>query len=132
MYKVSLLLLLGLAACDMAGPGFSGAPKVVRQIDGSTFTLRFRPNMVEAIRTSPEAFPRFQPIARKAAIAAQMETGCHADWVQGDPSMMLIGLACDGRKAPKMPRKKSELYCDLSQFTVRDGLGSGDLTCRKL
>lgn len=132
MRLVSLLLCLGLAACDAAGPGFRGADKVVRRIEGSTFTLRFRGDMVEAIRTSPEAFPRFQSVARKAALAAQAESGCRADWVQGDPAMMLIGLSCEGRKPPKVPKKRSDLYCDLSAFTVRDGIGSGTLTCQKL
>lgn len=132
MRLVSLLLCLGLAACDAAGPGFRGTEKVVRRVEGSTFTLRFRGDMVEAIRTSPEAFPLFQTVARKATVAAQAETGCRADWVQGDQSMVLIGLACDGRKPPKIPRKRSELYCDLSDFTVRDGVGSGALSCQSL
>ncbi|QRF67964.1 hypothetical protein [Ponticoccus alexandrii] len=131
MRLVSLLLCFGLAACDAAGPGFRGAEKVVRRVEGSAFTLRFRGDMVEAIRTSPEVFPLFQSVARKAAIAAQMETGCHADWIQGDPAMVLIGLACDGRKPPRVPKKRSDLYCDLSEFTVRDGIGSGALTCQR-
>lgn len=127
-----MILLTGLSACDAAGPGFRGAPTVERTVDGSTFTLRFRDSMVEAIRTNPEMLPRFQPVARKAAIAAQVETGCKADWVQGDPAMMLIGLSCNGAKAPKIPKKRSQLYCDLSDFTVRDGTGSGALVCEKL
>ena len=130
MRPVSLVLCLGLAACDVAGPGFRGAEKVVSRVEGSTFTLRIRGDLVEAIRTSPEAFPLFQSVARKAAIAAQMETGCHADWVQGDPAMMLIGLACAGRRPPNIPKARRDLYCDLSAFTVRDGIGSGALTCQ--
>ncbi len=108
-----VILLLGLAACDTAGPGFSGLHKVVREVDGSTFTLRRRGPLVEAIRTNPEMLPRFQTIAPKAGIAAQQETGCTADWVMGDPAMMVIGLACDGQGAPKMPRKPRRFHCEL-------------------
>ncbi|WP_418594589.1 hypothetical protein [Ponticoccus sp. (in: a-proteobacteria)] len=132
MRLVSLLLCLGLAACDAAEPGFRGAERVVSRVEGSTFTLRIRGDMAEAIRTSPEAFPLFRTVARRAAIAAQVKTGCRADWVQGDPAMMLIGLACEGRRPPKIPKARRDLYCDLSAFTLRDGIGSGALACQRV
>ena len=68
-----LVCLCLLAACDAAGPGFRGADKVVREVDGSRFTLRFRGDMVEAIRTSPEMLPRFETVARRAALLAEAE-----------------------------------------------------------
>lgn len=122
-----LLMLFALAACDAAGPGFRGADKVVRDYDGSRFTLRRQGNVIEAIRTNPEVLPRFQPIARKAGIAAQIETGCKAAWVVGDPSMMWIGLSCDGGKAPPKPRKSKVFFCDLYDVTTR----GGTLECSK-
>lgn len=120
-------LLLGLAACDAAGPGFYGADKRVREVEGSTFTLRIQGPLVEAIRTNPEWLPRFEDVARKAGIAAQMETGCRADWVEGDPAMMWIGLSCNGKPAPKRPKRPRTIHCNIA---ASDSLG-GTLTCRK-
>jgi hypothetical protein len=125
-----LCLLLGLAACDMAGPGFHGAPKLVREVEGSRFTLRFQGDLVEAIRTSPEMLPRFDAVARKAGIAAQMESGCTASWVEGDPSMMWIGLSCDGKAAPKMPRRPRTLFCDLTVVSPESGNLPASVACR--
>jgi hypothetical protein len=110
-----MILALGLAACDTAGPGFLGVPKRIDTVDGSSFTLRRRGDLVEAIRTSPESLPRFQNIAPRAGVAAQRWTGCRAVWVMGDPSMMWIGLSCDGRAAPKMSRRPQTFYCDLHE-----------------
>ncbi|WP_245853324.1 hypothetical protein [Maliponia aquimaris] len=102
-----------------------------RTVEGSRFSLRFRGDLVEAIRTSPEAFPRFEAVARKAGIAAQIESGCRAAWVEGDPSMMWIGLSCDGQPAPKMPRRPRTLYCDIDGADLRGGRMTGALTCSK-
>ncbi|XAY81197.1 hypothetical protein ABFK29_00010 [Sagittula stellata E-37] len=106
-------LILGLAACDAAGPGFSGAEKVIREQDGARFTLRRRGDLVEAIRTNPEVLPRFRSVAPKAGIAAQRWTGCRAAWVMGDPAMMVIGMDCAGRTPPKMPKRRHTMYCEL-------------------
>lgn len=106
------LMCAGLAACDSAGPGFRGVEKTVSTVEGSTFTLRRQGDVIEAIRTNPERFPTFQPIARKAGLAAQQLSGCEAAWVVGDPSMMWVGLACEGRKAPPQPKKRKTLSCD--------------------
>ena len=121
------LIILGLAACDTAGPGFRGTDKIVREYDGSRFTMRRKGDVIEAIRTNPEMLPRFQPVARKAGIAAQIETGCKAAWVVGDPSMMWIGLSCNGAKAPRKPRKSKMFFCDLYDVTSR----GGTLECSK-
>ncbi len=120
-----MVLLTGLTACDAAGPGFRGVPKVEREVEGSRFTLRRTGNVVEAIRTNPEVLPRFQPIARKAGIAAQLETGCNAEWVVGDPSQMRVGLSCDGGKPPPKPKGNRLIVCDL----YKSGQGTGSLDC---
>ncbi|MBP0482360.1 hypothetical protein [Sagittula salina] len=122
-----LALFLVLAACDMAGPGFSGAPKVMREVEGTRFTLRRRGDVVEAIRTSSEVLPRFPEVARKAGIAAQKETGCRALWIMGDPAMMWVGLACAGRSAPGMPKRPHTLFCEVYDA----GHGAIDLECSR-
>ncbi|MFZ7092496.1 hypothetical protein [Primorskyibacter sp. 2E233] len=126
-----LSLILVLCACDSAGPGFRGADKVQVDYEGSRFTLRRRGDVVEAVRTSPEFIPRFEAVARRAAIAAQIETGCHASWVEGDPAMMLIGLSCNGAKAPAKPKRRKMLYCDLYDLSGRDGVYAGAMECGK-
>ncbi|WP_139168476.1 hypothetical protein [Mameliella alba] len=114
-----VLLLLGLVGCASAGPGFYGAEKHMRSVEGSRFSLRFRGPLVEATRTSPEWLPRFEEIARKAGIAAQIETGCRAKWVEGDPAMMWIGLSCDGKPAPQMPRRPRTIQCAIDEPAPR-------------
>jgi hypothetical protein len=125
----AFLCLAPIAACDSAGPGFRGQDKEVHEVDGSRFTLRRQGDVVEAIRTNPEFLPNLDKLGRKAFVAAERMTGCEAAWIQGDPAMMRIGLACDGRPAPKMPKQRAVLDCDLSDFYSRDGFGSGALTC---
>ena len=130
--RLVLLLAFALAGCDAAGPGFRGAEAVTRSVDGSRFTLRFRGDLVETVRTSPEWLPRFEDVARRAARAAEAERpGCRTAWVEGDPSMQLLGLSCDGAKAPARPKRRGMLVCDLEDLTARDGVAEGSLSCFK-
>ncbi len=125
MRLLPLIALLGLVACDAAGPGFSRSAKVQRVVDGSQFTLRRQGDVVEAIRTSSELLPRFQVIGRRAAIAAWQGTGCTPSWVLGDPAMMWVGLSCDGRPAPQMPKRPRLLECAVFDA----GQGALDVLC---
>lgn len=122
-----LILLLG--ACDAAGPGFRGIPGIEREYDGSKFTLRRNGDVVEAIRTSPEWLPKFPDVSAKAAHLAHMETGCDPVWVDGDESMMRVGLKCEGRKAPKRPRKRRSIFCEIGDLWRSGESISGYMTC---
>ncbi|MCC1490993.1 hypothetical protein [Cognatishimia sp. F0-27] len=133
MIRWAFLSIVVLAGCDTAGPGFRSAEPVTRVVEGSRFTLRFRGDLVEAIRTSPEMLPRFEDVARKAGLAAQAERpGCVTDWVEGDPAVVLLGLSCNGGKAPKRPKRKALLLCDLYDLSTRDSVGRGSAECEKL
>lgn len=124
------LLLLVFAACDTAGPGFRGAETVTRDVDGSRFSLRFRGPLVEAVRTSPEWLPSFEVTARRAALAAQAERpGCRVAWVQGDPAMMLMGLACGDDAAPAVPTRARVRFCALVERGSIGGWTTGTLDC---
>ena len=129
--RLVLVSLLLLTACNTAGPGFRGTEAVKTEYEGSKFLLRQRGAIVEATRTNPEMLPRFEIIARRAGIATQLHTGCKAEWVEGDAAMMLIGLSCNGEKAPKKPKRQNMLYCDILDLQGRDGLYSGTLECGK-
>lgn len=124
---LSLILCLPIAACDSAGPAFRDAREIRHEVEGSRFTLRFQGALVEATRTSPEWMPRFEEVARKAGIAAQIHSGCRAAWVQGDPAMMWIGLSCNGAPAPKLPRRTRVIQCS---FEAPKSAGFTDLQCR--
>lgn len=136
MFKRSISLFLffslPLGACDNAGPSFQGGDGVTRTVQGATFTLRRRENVVEAIRTSPEWLPKFPDVARKAASAAHQETGCLSAWVTGDESMLWIGLSCDGRPAPKRPIARNELFCDIEDLYQRGDALEGYMVCSEV
>ncbi|MDA7425114.1 hypothetical protein [Thalassococcus lentus] len=127
------VLAFALLGCDAAGSGFRGVEPVTRHVDGSRFTLRFRGDLVEAIRTSPEMLPKFEAVARKAARAAEAErAGCETAWVEGDPAMMLLGLACYGGKAPRKPKRRNMLSCDFQTLTGGNLYPAGTVECSKL
>lgn len=80
----SLALCLFTAACNTAGPHFRGLPATTVTVDGSTFDVRVRDELAEAIRTTPEYAPRFGPIRARAARAMAMVSGCEVREVRGD------------------------------------------------
>lgn len=122
-----LVLILLLTACTAAGPGFRGLDPVMREAEGSRFAIRRLGPMAEVIRTNPEWVPRFETTARRAALAVQAESGCRARWVRGDPAMMLVGLSCAGRKAPKMPKGPPSFTCDIFDGAYLPSMGVIDL-----
>ncbi|SDX89553.1 hypothetical protein [Citreimonas salinaria] len=127
-----LMLFATLSACDAAGPGFRGGEAVTREVEGSRFTLRFRGPLAEAVRTSPEWLPAFDATARRAALAAQAERpGCRVAWVQGDPAMMLVGLACGERPAPAIPARSRVLLCELIDWRTIGDWTAGALDCAR-
>lgn len=105
MARTLLICLVFLGACNTAGPGFHGIHATRASAGGSDFLIRKRGNAAEVMRISPEAFPRFEAVAERGALATQQVTGCTVDWVQGDPAMMHMGLACGTTPSPKMARK---------------------------
>ncbi|PYG31179.1 hypothetical protein C8N36_105239 [Pelagimonas varians] len=125
-----LFLLFVLGACDAAGPGFKSSSKIERSIEGTKFALRRQGDVVEAIRLSPEFLPKFTEVARKAAIVAQLETGCAAKWVDGDPALLRIGMSCNGARPPKKPSRRKSLYCDIEELYGRGNSYAGHMICR--
>lgn len=134
MRLILLCLLSCLAACATGGPGFVGVDAERVTQDGSTFLFRRNGPLIEAQRVSPEWLPSFQPVARKAGLAAEARTNCAVDWILGDQAMMLLALACPGGPdPPNMPRSK-HWRCDALGTATRltDRLVASDfnLTCR--
>jgi len=87
-------LALALAACNTAGPHFRGLPATTVTVEGSTFDVRVRGDMAEAIRTNSEYAPRFGVIRERAGRAMAMVSGCEVKEVRGDQSQATGLLKC--------------------------------------
>jgi hypothetical protein len=72
-----LLVLLLFVACNTAGPHFRGLPPTTVTVDGSTFDVRVKGKLAEAIRTMA------------------MVSGCEVKEVRGDQSQVEV---CKGYK----------------------------------
>ncbi len=122
------LSFVALCACDIGGPGFYGIEPVTRSTQGSTFSLRLSGDTAQATRVSREWNPRFEIIAARAAVLVQAERpSCRVDWVEGDPSLMTMGLACNGRPAPKL-RTRDRFTCRIITDLISDDI----VRCREL
>jgi hypothetical protein len=70
------LLTLVLASFNTAGRHFRGLQATTVTVDGSTFDVRVRGELAEAIRTNSEYAPRFGPIRERAGRAMALVSGC--------------------------------------------------------
>ena len=107
-----LALTLLLAACNTPSPTFRGLPAQKVTVDGSTFDIRIRGKLAEAIRTNPQYAPRLGPIEGRAAQAMAMVSGCDVRIVTGDQALMLGQLDCNGRASLYHPGPPITLACD--------------------
>ncbi len=122
MRMASLPLLLLLAACNTAGPHFRGLPATRVTVEGSTFDVRVRDNLAEAIRVNVEYAPRFGPIKERARIAMAQVSGCTVKEVRGDQALAIGVLNC-GKGGPRPAPTGGDLICDPSRGTELHGLG---------
>lgn len=89
-----LLFALVLASCNTAGPHFRGLEATTVTVDGSTFDVRVRGELAEAIRTNAEYAPRFGPIRERAGRAMALVSGCEVKEVRGDQAQATGILRC--------------------------------------
>ncbi|MFD1344585.1 hypothetical protein [Litorisediminicola beolgyonensis] len=131
MSRCALLLCLLLSACTTASPGFYGAAPI--RIDGPEhrFIARRKGALMELIRTDPALFPQFPDVAKDGAAAALWATGCHAAWIRGDPSMMILGLSCPGAAPPPKPRGTASFSCEALTTDIAGGT-LADISCQRL
>jgi hypothetical protein len=107
----AFILAFALAACDTAGPHFRGLDATTVTVDGSTFDVRVRGELAEAIRTNAEYAPRFGPIRARAGRAMAMVSGCEVKEVRGDQAQATGILRC-GKGHKRVTRKPPiELDC---------------------
>lgn len=103
MKYLVLAFLLILAACNTAGPHFRGLPATTVTVDGSTFDVRVRGDLAEAIRTNSEYAPRFGVIRERAGRAMAMVSGCEVKEVRGDQAQATGILRCGKGKKQRPP-----------------------------
>jgi hypothetical protein len=94
---IPLLPAVLLAACNAPGPHFRGLTATRVTVDGSTFDVRVRDELAEAIRINPEYAPRFSPIKERAGIAMAQVSGCAVKEVRGDQALATGLLDCRKR-----------------------------------
>ena len=94
--------LIGLVACNTAGPHFRGLPATRITVAGSVFDVRVNGDLAEALRVNPEYAPRFGPIRQRAAFAMAAVSGCEVEDVLGDQALATGRLDCRERHAPVM------------------------------
>ena len=104
---ISLCLFFLIGACNTAGPHFRGLPATTLTIEGSTFDVRVRGDLAEAIRTNPEYAPRFGPIRDRARRAMELVSGCDVKEVRGDQAQATGILDC-GAGGPSVDRLKPQ------------------------
>lgn len=107
-----LPVLVVLSACNAPGPHFRGLPATTVTVDGSTFDVRVRGRLAEALRTNMEYAPRFGPIRVRAARAMEIVSGCKVKEVRGDQALATGILDC-GKDGSPIDRSlpQDELSC---------------------
>jgi len=90
-----MAMAIGMSACNTAGPHFRGLPATRITVEGSTFDVRVRDELAEAIRVNAEYAPRFGPIKLRAGIAMAQVSGCKVKDVRGDQAQATGILDCD-------------------------------------
>ncbi len=98
MRILSLILSLGvlcpLVACTDPSPHFHGVNATRVHVEGSTFDIRVRGNLAEAIRINPQYAPRLGPLRQQAEQAMAVVSGCAVTGVLGDQALMTGVLDC--------------------------------------
>ena len=94
MRKAVVILMIGLAGCDMPSPAFRGVPAQQVSVGQSTFAVRVVDNRAEAIRLNAEYASRPSAVAPRAVIAIEQVSGCTVKRLTGDQAQFFARLKC--------------------------------------
>ncbi|WP_204112870.1 hypothetical protein [Shimia biformata] len=125
----TLLLILSVAGCNTPSRHFRDVEVTRIAVDGSTFDIRHKGRLAEAIRINPEYAPRLGPIARRAEIAMEITTGCPVKEIRGDQAVIIGILNCGGKPGiARVARIETiEIECEVVDVWTPAG---GDTTWR--
>jgi hypothetical protein len=101
-------------------------------VDGSTFDVRVRGELAEAIRTNMEYAPRFGVIRERAGRAMAMVSGCEVREVRGDQALATGILRCGEGARNTLPVLPVDLDCIPVRGTELKQLGgtSIEISCQ--
>lgn len=96
MQRYGYLVLALLAACNSPHPAFNAVQSKMVEVEGSTFQVRIKDELAEAIRTNFEYVPKIGDIFPKATKAIEIASGCTVvpGSMRGDPALMVAKLDC--------------------------------------
>lgn len=129
------LLFFAVAPCNTPGRPFQGVAPVRVEVAGSTFDVRVRGELAEAIRVNSEYAPRLGPIGPRAAFAMARVSGCGVEGVLGDQAVVTGILDCSGTRQGANPLWQGALIRSYDCAEVRDwasgttGRGYSDFDC---
>lgn len=96
--RIILLLLLGLmvAACDSPHPKMYGEEVTRITVEHSTFKVRTKGDIGEAIRIGYAPRSEHPRIILRAVVAIEKVSGCKVDQrsVRGDPALVIARIKC--------------------------------------
>jgi hypothetical protein len=93
---LSIILAIGISACDTPSPAFQGVPAQIVTVEPSVFEVRRLGTQVELLRTNTEYAPTFASIIPRASQAVFIATGCTArpqSW-EGEQTLMQVEVDC--------------------------------------
>ncbi|MGR3635795.1 MAG: hypothetical protein ACU0BK_07700 [Shimia sp.] len=123
-----LIFCLLLTACNTPSPHYFGTEATRVSVMGSTFDVRHKGRLAEAIRVNRQYAPRLDGLAPKAEIAMQVVTGCDVVEIRGDAAKITGILACgpDDGPPPALSYLK-EQDCEVVDIFVPAGGASAYL-----
>ncbi len=95
-----VFVLMILAGCNAPSPHYRGAEITRVSVAGSTFEVRRKGRLAEAIRVNVQYAPRLGQVARRAEIAMEVATGCDVVEIRGDAAKVTGILVCERGDAP--------------------------------
>lgn len=122
-----ILVILMLAACDMAGRDFRGLPVTRVDLGGMQFAVRTNGTKAEAIRLNRMLRPRMDLVGPLAGLAIEQVSGCRVRQISGDVAVVTARLQCAKGAAPT--RGSSAYKCMLQGLDALDGFAAEALTC---
>ena len=112
MRALLILMALAVAGCNTPSRDFRGIEARRIAVAGSSFDVRVRGELAEAIRVTAQYAPRLGPVEGRAALAMAAVSGCEVTRVTGDQALMLGQLDCDGRPNDYRPPPAVSFECE--------------------
>lgn len=123
-----LIVLMLLAGCNAPSPHYRGAEVTRVTVAGSTFEVRSKGRLAEAVRVNTQYAPRLGKIAPRAEVAMEAATGCDVVEIRGDAAKVTGILACQPGDAPPPALLAAQAQdCEVVDIFVPAGGATGYL-----